>query len=74
MRHWTPEERARQSELIRQQKPWEKSTGPKTEAGKAMTSRNGTTHGLYSQAARDYREALHAARKLISLARETGFE
>ena len=74
MRHWTPEERAAQRELIRNQKPWEKSTGPKTEAGKAVTSRNGTTHGMYSQSARDFREALHQARRLIVLARDIGVE
>jgi len=39
---WTPERRARQSELIRQWRPWEKSTGPKTEAGKAVASKNAT--------------------------------
>ena len=32
---WTPERRARQSALIRNWRPWEKSTGPKTEKGKA---------------------------------------
>ncbi len=37
---WTPERRARQAELIRKTKPWEKSTGPRTEAGKAISSRN----------------------------------
>jgi hypothetical protein len=37
---WTPERRARQSEIIRQTKPWEHSTGPRTEAGKARSSRN----------------------------------
>lgn len=37
---WTPERRARQSELIRQSKPWEKSSGPRTDAGKAISSRN----------------------------------
>ena len=37
---WTPERRARQAEIIRRTKPWEKSTGPKTEAGKASSSRN----------------------------------
>ena len=37
---WTPERRARQSELIRQWKPWRKSTGPKSAPGKAATSRN----------------------------------
>jgi len=37
---WTPERRARQAERIRQCRPWEKSTGPKTVAGKAVVSRN----------------------------------
>ncbi len=37
---WTPERRARQAELIRQWRPWEKSTGPKTDEGKATSSRN----------------------------------
>jgi hypothetical protein len=37
---WTPERRARQAEMIRRTKPWEKSTGPKTEAGKAISARN----------------------------------
>lgn len=37
---WTPERRARQSEIIKATKPWEHSTGPKTEAGKAISSRN----------------------------------
>lgn len=39
---WTPERRARQAALIRASKPWEKSTGPKTEAGKAIVARNYT--------------------------------
>jgi hypothetical protein len=34
---WTPERRARQAELFRQWRPWEKSTGPKTEAGKTVS-------------------------------------
>jgi len=37
---WTPERRARQAELIQQWRPWEKSTGPKTEAGKRGASQN----------------------------------
>lgn len=40
MSKWTAEQRARQAELIRTWKPWEKSTGAKTEAGKAKVSRN----------------------------------
>jgi hypothetical protein len=69
MRHWTPEERAKQSELIRRHKPWEKSTGPTTPEGKAAACRNGTTHGYYSQEMRDLKAALLQARKLLALAR-----
>ena len=44
MRHWTPEERAKQAELIRKWKPWEKSTGPQTEHGKQCSSQNSRKH------------------------------
>lgn len=37
---WTPERRARHAEAIRRWKPWEKSTGPRSAAGKARSSRN----------------------------------
>ncbi|WLT31123.1 hypothetical protein [Geothrix sp. PMB-07] len=37
---WTEERKAKQAEAIRRWKPWERSTGPKTEAGKAASSRN----------------------------------
>jgi len=37
---WTPERRAKQAEAIRRWKPWAKSTGPRTEEGKARSSRN----------------------------------
>jgi hypothetical protein len=37
---WTDERRARQAELIRKWKPWEKSTGARTSEGKAVSSRN----------------------------------
>ena len=37
---WTPERRARQAELIRQWKPWERSTGPRTSQGKERSSKN----------------------------------
>jgi hypothetical protein len=38
---WTPERRARQAELIRNWKPWQRATGPNTPEGKARTARNG---------------------------------
>lgn len=37
---WTPERKARQAPLIHQWKPWEKSTGPKTDEGKAIVGQN----------------------------------
>lgn len=43
---WTPERRARQAKLIRNWKPWERATGPKTEAGKARISRNAYLGGI----------------------------
>ena len=40
MKGWTPERRRRQSMLIRQWRPWEKSTGPRTPQGKSRTACN----------------------------------
>ena len=37
---WTPERRARQAALIRTWQPWAQSTGPRTDEGKAIASRN----------------------------------
>jgi hypothetical protein len=37
---WTPERRVRQAEAIRRWQPWRNSTGPRTEEGKARSSRN----------------------------------
>ena len=37
---WTLERRKKQSEAIRQWKPWNQSTGAKTFEGKAVVSRN----------------------------------
>lgn len=37
---WTPERRAWYAVLIRQRRPWEQSTGPKSAEGKARVARN----------------------------------
>jgi len=42
---WTAERRAAQAARMRARKPWERSTGPRTEAGKARSSRNATGKG-----------------------------
>ncbi len=56
---WTPERKARQAKLIKQWRPWEKSTGPKTKAGKDKVSRNaykGGTWKMLRELARALRE------------------
>lgn len=58
---WTPERRARQAALIRSWKPWERSTGPRTESGKAAASMN---RECSLQAARH--EVEQARRKLMA--------
>ena len=40
-RTWTPEQRKQQAGAIKPWKPWTQSTGQKSEAGKAVVSRNG---------------------------------
>jgi len=45
---WTTERQARQAELIKNWRPWERSTGPTTDEGKAVASRNTLKHGLRS--------------------------
>jgi hypothetical protein len=39
-RQWTDEQRARQAGLIHRWKPWDRSTGARTPAGKAVSSQN----------------------------------
>ena len=46
MRIWTQEQRNRQAEAIRKWKPWERSTGPASYEGKAISSRNALKHGM----------------------------
>jgi len=65
---WTPERRARQAALIRTWQPWRRSTGPKTEAGKARAALNARRHGLRS---RDYLATAAEARRAIRRAAAT---
>ena len=54
----TPEHRQRQAERIRQWRPWEKSTGPRSADGKAASALNALKHGARSA------EALAAQRRI----------
>ena len=45
MPRWTPEARQKQADQARRTRPWEKSTGPRTPAGKAIARYNNLRHG-----------------------------
>ena len=51
MPRWTEEARQQQAERIRALCPWKKSTGPKTEAGKARSARNAWKGGVWADCA-----------------------
>ena len=42
---WTAERRARQAALVRNWRPWEQATGPRSVEGKARVARNGYKGG-----------------------------
>jgi hypothetical protein len=46
---WTLERRQRQAEAIQTWRPWERSTGPTSAAGKAKVARNAFKGGLRQQ-------------------------
>lgn len=47
-RIWTAEERLKQADRIRNQKPWLKSTGPRSRSGKRISSGNAYKDGHYT--------------------------
>ena len=61
---WTPERRARQAKLIRQWRPWEKATGPKSAEGKARVATNAYKGGQWL-ALRELARALRQQEKLL---------
>lgn len=67
---WTPERRARQAELIRSWKPWEKSTGPKTPDGKAKAARNGDPFPQWAAERAEVRNLRQWANELLREHRE----
>lgn len=50
---WTKERRARQAVMIVKWRPWEQSTGPRSDAGKQRSSQNAFVHGGYNWEAKE---------------------
>lgn len=63
----TPEHCKLRAELIQKWRPWEESTGPRTEDGKAASAANSFKHGMRS---REWREEEKELRELLSLCQE----
>ena len=63
---WTPERRERQAKLIQQWRPWEKSTGPRTQAGKEKISQNAYKGGTW-KLLRELAKALREQEKQLNL-------
>ena len=69
---WTLERRQRQAELIRQWRPWAKSTGPRSPEGRQRVSRNAWTGGHRAQLremSKLVNAEIRASRELVSSCR-----
>ena len=66
---WTQERRARQSDLMKAMRPWEKSTGPKSPDGKIRSSRNAWKGGCRA-ALRAVTHALKGQREALRVLRD----
>lgn len=65
MRHWTQKERMLQSKLIKQQKPWQHSTGPKTLQGKAKSKLNSYKHGGHEKGVKKLLQFIDKCKKSL---------
>ena len=61
---WTDERKAKQREAIQRWKPWEKSTGPRTERGKSEARAN-LAYARFKQATKDM-----TTRQLLALVKQ----
>ncbi len=65
---WSAARRAKQAENMRKTKPWARSTGPKTERGKACTRQNALKHGHYSADMQTLRALLRTQKAFVKRA------
>lgn len=67
---WTPERRKKQADRIRQNKPWKKSTGPKTKRGKDRSKYNALKNGEHTAFFRRAYVMLNHNKEFIRLYKE----
>lgn len=65
MRTWTLEARAAQRAVMQRLKPWTKSTGPRTAAGKKISAANSLKTGLHSKPMQKLRKVLRDYRSYL---------
>ena len=63
---WKPQRRKDMRKWMHQNKPWLKSTGPKTAKGKANSAMRGLKHGRCSAAVRNAASAAYALKEMES--------
>lgn len=68
-KQWTEERRKAQAERCRNKRPWEQSTGPKSEQGKARSSLNAFKHGN-REAFKSGRELVKCHKRFLNLAQQ----
>ncbi len=56
--------------MIRKHRPWEKSSGPKTDQGKARAKMNAFKHGMRDYQSRRLREGLKHQQEFVKIALE----
>ncbi len=62
---WTAGRRAAYAARIRQHRPWTRSTGPRTAAGRARSCQNALKHGMRGAAARRLYALLGQQRRFV---------
>ncbi|HEY8751417.1 MAG TPA: hypothetical protein VIM11_25785 [Tepidisphaeraceae bacterium] len=68
-RRWGPEDKLRLRQQCLERRPWEHSTGPKTEEGKYRARANGWNHAANPKSARQLHAGLLDVRDLIAASR-----
>ena len=71
-RGWKPERRAAQAARARAQKPWLKSTGPRTEQGRKNSRMNAYKHGMRSECCREIKALLRRQAAFLENVRKYG--